>query len=83
MARGRVEERWGVMCSALLESVDELLGYEKRRQPDWFQKSVDELRPQPQQSNNAYDRWLALGKQEDLTRFKVGRIEARKSIRET
>ena len=33
---GTMEERWEVMCSALLESADEFLGYEKSRQPDWF-----------------------------------------------
>ena len=43
---GTVEERWEVMRSALLESADELLGCEKSRQPDWFQESADELRPQ-------------------------------------
>ena len=78
---GTVEERWEVMHSAILESADELLGYEKSRQPDWFQESVDELRPQ-QRRNNAYDIWLASGKEEDLTRFKVARNEVRKSIRE-
>ena len=31
---GTVEERWKVMHSALLESADELLGYEKNRQTD-------------------------------------------------
>ena len=102
----------------IFESVDELLGYEKSGQPDWFQESADELRPQLQRRNNAYDRWLASGKEErwlpsgkeerwlasgkeerwlasgkqerwlasgkeeDLTRFKVARNEARKSIRE-
>ena len=67
---------------SFLESADELLGYDKSRQPDWFQESADELRPQLQRRNNAYDRWLASGKEKDLTRFKVARNEARKSIRE-
>ena len=44
--------------------------------------SADEHRPQLQQKNNAYDRWLASGKKEELTRFKVASNEARKSIRE-
>ena len=79
---GTVEKRWEVMRSSLLESADELLGYEKSRQPDLFQESADELRPQLQQRSNAYDRWLASGKEEDPTRFKVARNEARKSIRE-
>ena len=59
-----------------------MLGYEKSRQPDWFQESADELRLQLQWRNNAYDRWLASGKEEDLTRFKVAKNEVRKSIRE-
>ncbi len=46
MARGRDSRRWEVMHSALLESTDELFGCEKNKQPDWFQESVDELRPQ-------------------------------------
>ena len=74
---GTMEERWEVMRSSLLESADELLGYEKSRQPDWFQESEDELRLQLQWRNNAYDRW-ASGK----TRFKVARNEPWKSIRE-
>ena len=48
----------------------------------WFQESADELRPQLQRRNNAYDRWLASGKEVNLLRFKVVRNEARKSIRE-
>ena len=38
-----------------------------------FKSQRDELRPQPQRRNNAYDRWLASGKEEDQTRFKVAR----------
>ena len=76
---GTVEERWEVMRSSLLESADELLGYEKSRLPDWFLESADGLRPQLQRRNNAYE---ASGKQEDLTRFKFARNEAKKSIRE-
>ena len=41
MARGRDSgKEMEVMRSALLESADELLGYEKIRQPDWFQESA-------------------------------------------
>ena len=40
------------------------------------------LRPQLQRRNNAYGRWLAPRKEEDLTRFNVARNESRKSIRE-
>ena len=82
LEEGTVEEIWEVMYSSLLESADELFGYEKSRQPDLFQESANELRLQLQQRNNAYDRWLASGKEEDLTRFKVSGNEARKSIRE-
>ena len=70
-----------MILSALLESADELLGYVKSRQPHWFHESADELRPQLLRRNNAYDRWLASGKEEDLMRFKVARNEAR-NIRE-
>ena len=43
---------------------------------------MDEQGPQLQRRNNAYDRWLASGKEEDLIRFKVVKNEARKSVRE-
>ena len=46
---GTVQER----CdgTTFLEYADDLLGYEKSRQPDWFQKSADEFRPQLQWRN--------------------------------
>ena len=43
---------------------------------------MDALRSQLYWTNNGYDRWLSSGMEEDLTRFKVARNEARKSIRE-
>ena len=33
-----MEGRWEVMRSALLASANELLGYERNRQPDWSQR---------------------------------------------
>ncbi len=40
------------------------------------------FRPQLQQRNNAYDRWLPSGKGEDQMRFKTARNEAWKTITE-
>ena len=54
----------------------------KRCQPDWFQESLDELRPALRNRNDAYTKWLATSKREDLVQFKEARSLARKAIKQ-
>ena len=49
--------------------------------PDWFQESMEELKPLLQQRNDAYNKWLAAKRKADSSRFKEAKNVARKAIR--
>ena len=78
---GSVQEKWSVVRSALTETADDVLGKVRCYQPDWFQESMEELKPLLQQRNDAYKKWLATKRMADLSRFKEARNVARKAIR--
>ena len=67
------------MHTALMEAADSQLGRMKGCQPDWFQESLDQLRLKLRKRNDAYTKWLATSKREDLVQFKEARSAARKS----
>ena len=70
-----------MVCSALTETADDVLGKVKSYQSDWFQESMEELKPLLQQRNDAYKKWLATKRMVDLSRFKEARNVTRKAIR--
>ena len=61
-------------------SSEDVLGTITRRQPDWFQESLGQLRPFLDCRNEAYARWLGSGMQIDLTQFREARGEARRAV---
>ena len=79
---GSVEEKWGVLRSAMTGAADEVLGKARRRNPDWFVESKEDLKPLLQRRNDCYRKWLATGRNEDMVRFREVRSAARKAIRE-
>ena len=79
---GMAEDKWKAVCTALTEAADSRLDRVKGRQPDWFQESLDELRPKLRNKNDDYIKWLATSKGEDLLQFKEARSVARKAIRQ-
>ena len=42
---GSVEEKWESVKAGLCETAERVLGYETRRQPDWFRESEADLKP--------------------------------------
>ena len=76
------EDKWTIVRTALMEAADSRLSRVKRCQPDWFQESLDELSPTLRNRNDAYTKWLAMSKKEDLVQFKEAGSVARKVIRE-
>ena len=54
----------------------------KGLQPDWFQESLNELRPKLRNRNEAYTKWLATSKRKDPVHFKEAVCVARKAIRQ-
>ena len=78
---GGVDEKWTAVSGVLIESVTELVGKVKGRQPDWFRESMGTLKHLLQSRNCAYTKWLASKKGDDLERFKQAQIIARRAIR--
>ena len=75
---GMAEDKWIAVCTALTEAADNQLGKVKGHQPEWFQESLDELRPKLRNKVDAYTKWLAMSEREDLVQFKETRSVARK-----
>ena len=46
----------GCGTQPLTETADDILGKVRRHQLDWFQESMEELRPLLQQRNDAYNK---------------------------
>lgn len=78
---GDVMAKWEAVRSAMTSAADDVLGTTARRQPDWFQESMSQLRPLLKQRNEAYSRWLGSGNQVDLIKFREARGIARRAVR--
>jgi len=50
------EEKWQRVKNALTATAESTLGYEKRRNPDWFNENADVLEPLLQMRNQMYSR---------------------------
>ena len=73
---GSVEEKWSVVKSALTNTAESALGFEVRRQPDWFNESEAIIQPALQCRNELYRQWLCTKGTADLQRFRNARTEA-------
>ena len=76
-----VTDKWLTVSSALVSSAEEVIGAEKRSQPDWFRDSLELLRPLLLSRNAAYSEWLGSGRQEDLMWFREVRLQARRAVK--
>ena len=76
-----VDGQWSALRGALLESAENVLGYERSYQPDWFREAFGTLHPLLQRRNWLYTAWLATSKEEDHMRLRQAREEARREIR--
>ena len=76
------EHKWNVLRDSLKETADSVLGYEEKKQSDWYSESVDTIETALNQRNECYQRWLATGQSKDHTKFAKARAFARHTIRE-
>ena len=77
-----VECKWSRLRTAVTESAEETLGFQKRRQPDWFTESKDTLEPLLNERNQRYQEWISSGRSDDTwNRFKAARSKARAAVR--
>lgn len=75
------EERWSVLCSAMQDAAESTLGYQKRRQPDWFTENRVTLEPLLDARNTCYRVWCQSSTVEDHRRYKMARSAARAAVR--
>ena len=57
-----VEEKWDTLKTALCDGAKTELGYEDRKQPDWFRGSEKDLRALFSERNRLYVLWITTGK---------------------
>ena len=76
------DEKWEIIRSAFTESGREVLGTNKKRNPDWFRESESSITPVLTHRNQLYNKWLSSQEQIDLRKFREARSKARKVIRE-
>ena len=69
------------MKAALKATADSTLGYEKRRNLDWFRESPNTLEPLLQKRNRMYSKWLRSGHNRDKLRFLNARRAACQAVR--
>ena len=72
---------WGTLASLREASTTSTLGYEKRRNPDWFRERADTLEPLLQKRNQMYSKWLSSGHNSDKLRFLNARRAVRQAVR--
>ena len=63
--QGSVAKKWGVLKGALCYEAKAVLGYEDRKQPDWFRESEAALRSSIDERNRLYALWLSTGRARD------------------
>ena len=56
-----VEEKWGAVKVALCETAEAVLGFETRKQPDWFHESEAAIKPLLEERNKLYSLWQSTG----------------------
>ncbi len=78
---GTCEEKWSAVTSALVDTAEEYLGFQTRKQPDWFKESLTTLEPLLQRRSSLYSKWLSSGKESDRRKFAKAQCDARRAVR--
>ena len=62
-------EKWKVLEGAMKKAAEEVLGRERRRQPDWFLESIGQLEELIIKCNTLFATWLRTRCQRDRQRY--------------
>ena len=76
-----VEEKWNVLSSVMCDAAKEWLGYEDRRQPDWFRESEVDLKPLFAERNRMHTVWISDGREASRRKYADARRVARHAVR--
>ena len=64
MRKGKTEhegiKNWEIMRGSMMSAADIVLGWENRRQPDWFQENITILQQQIMMQNKLFSQWLKI-----------------------
>ena len=63
------------------ETADNVLGYEDKKEPDWYSESADTIELALKERSECYQRWLATGQVRDHIRFAKARAQATRIVR--
>ena len=76
-----MEEKWESLKAGLCETAESVLGYETRRQPDWFRESEADIKPLLERWTRLYTLWLSTAREGDWKKFVKARSDARRAVR--
>ena len=68
-----MEEKWGAVKAALCETAEAVLGFEMRKQPDWFRESEAAIKPLLEEKNKLYSLWQRTGQERDRKKLALSR----------
>ena len=63
------KQKWKTIRDSVGKAAENAVGYEKRRQPDWFKESETTLRKCTDKSNNLFSQWLRTHHHSDRQRY--------------
>ena len=75
------EEKWKVLEESMKKAAEEVLGRERRRQPDWFLESIGELEELIVKRNALFATWLRTRCQRDRQRYVNQRREVAREVK--
>ena len=75
------EEMWEVIRASMVDAAEVTLGWEERKQPDWFKEKGDQLKEQIDKRNKLFQRWLMSGRNGDRQRYVLQRRSVNSAVK--
>ncbi len=73
--------KWEVIRDSIAGAAEDVLGWETRRQPDWFKESSLVLKGLAEKRNDLFGRWLRSGRNSDRQRYVAQRRKAAAAVK--
>ena len=74
---------WDVIRDGMKETAQEVLGWERRKQPDWFWQNGKDLEEWTAKQNKHFKEWLNSGKSIDRRKYVAVRQEVARAVKKT
>ena len=73
--------KWEVIRDSIAGAAEDVLGWETRRQPDWFKESSSVLKGLIEKRNDLFGRWFRSGRNSDRQRYVAQRRKAAAAVK--